>query len=78
MGMTEQAEGSGLSADELLKQLHVRFRITAGYSDGGPPLDFETCLFAVETLIPDPEMLGKMRPGSSWSITRLEDQVPRA
>ena len=74
--MTEQA--SGLSTDELLEQLHVRFRITADFNDGGPPLDFETCLFAVETLILDPEMLGKMRPGSSWSITRMEDRVPPA
>jgi hypothetical protein len=74
--MTEQAEGSALSTGELLGQLSARFRVTADL--GGPPLDFETSLFALETLIPGPELLGKMRPGSSWSITRLEDRAPSA
>ena len=36
--------GSGLSTDESLEQLHTRFRITADFNDGHPPLDFETCL----------------------------------
>lgn len=72
--MTEQ--GSDLSTGERLQQLNTRFRITADFNDGCPPLDFGTSLFALETLIPGPELLGKMRPGSSWSITRLEDQAP--
>jgi hypothetical protein len=76
--MTEQAEGSALSAGELLEQLHTRFRITADFQGSREPLDFETSLFALETLIPGPELLGKMRPGSSWSITRLEDRAPPA
>jgi hypothetical protein len=73
--MTGQAEGNGLSTGEMLNQLRTRFRITADFGDG-PPLDLETGLFAVETLIPGPEMLGKMTPGSSWSIVRLEDRDP--
>jgi len=76
--MTEQAQGSALSTGELLEQLHTRFRITARFDDSGPPLDFETSLFALETLIPGPELLAKMGPGSSWSITRLEDRAPPA
>ena len=72
--MTEQAQENGLSTDELLEQLHTRFQITADFNDGHPPLDFETCLFALETLIPGPGQLAKMRPGSSWSVTRLEDR----
>ena len=75
--MTEQAEEAGLSTGEMLEQLRTRFRITADFGDG-PPLDLETGLFALETLIPSPEMLGKMAPGSSWSIVRLEDQAPPA
>ena len=74
--MTEQA--SGLSTGEMLDQLHMRFRIIADFGGGSPALDLETSLFALETLIPGPELLGKMRPGSSWSITRLEDQAPTA
>ena len=74
--MTEQAGRGALSAGELLEQLRTRFRITANF--GGAPLDLETCLFALETLIPGPEMLGKMPPGSSWSIVRLEDRAPPA
>ncbi len=73
--MNGQPENYGLSTGELLGQLRTRFRITADFGDG-PPLDVETGLFALETLIPGPEMLGKMRPGSSWSITRLEDRAP--
>jgi len=65
-------EGTG--TEELLGQLHTRFRITADFG-GGAGLDFETSLFALDTLIPGPEFLGNMRPGSSWSITRLEDQA---
>jgi hypothetical protein len=75
--MTEQAEKNGLSTGELLGQLRTRFRVTADFGDG-PPLEFETGLFALETLIPGPEMLGKMTPGSSWSIVRLEDRAPPA
>jgi hypothetical protein len=75
--MTEQAEKGGLSTGEMLEQLRTRFRITADFG-GGPPLDLETGLFALETLIPGPEMLGKMSPGSSWSIVRLEDRAPPA
>ena len=73
-----QARGSGLSTAELLEQLHTRFQITADFNDGCPPLDFETSLFALGALIPAPELLRRMRPGSSWSITRLEDQAPLA
>ena len=74
--MTEQAGRGALSAGELLEQLRTRFRVTADF--GGAPLDLETGLFALETLIPGPGLLGQMAPGSSWSIVRLEDQVPPA
>jgi hypothetical protein len=75
--MTEQAGTGTLSTGEMLKQLRTRFRITADYGDG-QPLEFETGLFALETLIPGPDLLAKMTPGSSWSIVRLEDRVPPA
>ena len=77
-GMTGQAEESGLSTGEMLGQLGTRFRITADFAEGCPPLEFETGLFALETLIPGPGLLGQMAPGSSWSIVRLEDRVPPA
>jgi hypothetical protein len=75
--MTGQAEESGLSTGEMLEQLRTRFRITANFGDG-PPLDLETGLFALETLIPGPDLLAKMTPGWSWSIVRLEGRVPPA
>ena len=73
----EQATGSGLSTDELLEQLHTRFRITADFNDGAAAPGFRD--MPVRGGDPDPASLScsgrcaPARPGPSpgWRIRLL-------